>query len=57
MEVRKKYTIVIEGTLYTDGKNAETVERTINEVPIAIRDLINDNLPEGLVCVICKEED
>lgn len=55
MEIKKKYTIVIEGNLYTEDVSAEIVERTIEAVPSGIADLINDNLPEGLVCTVCYE--
>ena len=55
MEIKKKYTIVIEGNLYTDDVSIDVVEKTIESVPSGIVDLINDNLPEGLVCTVCYE--
>ena len=54
MKLNKTYTIHIEGDWNINCDNPERIERAIQQASSNIADLINDNLPTGLIAV-CKE--
>lgn len=56
MEINKTYIVNIQGNWNVEKYSKETVERGIAAVAETIADLINDNLPEGLIAV-CKEKE
>lgn len=55
MEINKTYIVNIQGNWNVERYSKETVERGIAAAG-TIADLINDNLPEGLIAV-CKEKE
>lgn len=56
MKIDKTYLVHIIGELHVkEGLSDEVVNKGIDAVPGGIADLINDELPEGLVAT-CKEE-
>lgn len=56
MEINKTYIVNIQGNWNIEKYSKETVERGIVAVAGTLADLINDNLPEGLIAV-CKEKE
>lgn len=56
MEINKTYIVNIQGNWNVERYSKETVERGIAAAAGTIADLINDNLPEGLIAV-CKEKE
>ena len=56
MEINKTYIVNIQGNWNIEKYSKETVERGIAAVAENLADLINDNLPEGLIAV-CKEKE
>lgn len=55
MEINKTYIVNIQGNWNVEKYSKETVERGIAAAAGTIADLINDNLPIGLVA-ICREK-
>ena len=54
MEINKTYIVNIQGNWNVENSKPETIKKSIEAVAGTIADLINDNLPIGLVAV-CRE--